>query len=312
MPNTGFPRVTGHPQYNVSGSSFIPEIWSGKLLKKFYDATLLTSITNTDYEGEIKDQGDRVIIRTIPTLTINTYVKGQKLNYERPESTPTELLIDKGFYWAFAVDDVDKYQSDLGLMEMWSNDASMQLKIQTDKTVLQNIYDDVATKNKGTTAGVKSSAFNLGVSGSPVSLTASNIIDYIIDCGTVLDEQNIQEDGRFFVMSPKFINLIKKSDIKDASLTGDGTSPLRNGRVGMIDRFTLYSSNLLLDTTDGADTVTNMIFGHKQATTFVTQITKSETLRAESTFGDLVRGLMVFGYKVLLPESLGWLYAKKG
>jgi len=104
------------------------------------------------------------------------------------------------------------------------------------------------------------------------------------------------------------IRLLKSSDIKDASLTGDGASPLRNGRVGMIDRFTLYSSNLLpryVDTNNPFD----IIAGHKVGLTFATQITKTETLRSESTFGTLMRGLQVFGMKVVKGDSLVRLYA---
>lgn len=307
------PRATGHPDYSSAGTSkFIPEIWSGKLLVKFYEATVLSEITNTDYEGEIKGHGDKVIIRTIPSISIKDYVKGQKLTYETPESPAVELLIDKGKYWAFVVDRVDKVQSDIALLDKWAGDASEQLKIAIDKDVLGNIYDDVHAANKGATAGLKSASFNLGTTGAPVALTPTNILDTIVDCGTVLDEQTVPEDGRFMVLPPWAVGMLKKSDIKDASLTGDNTSVLRNGRVGMIDRFTIYTSNLLATTTDGAYTVYNIIFGHKLATTFANQITETETLKSAEVFGDLVRGLSVYGYKVLKPEALGWLYARKG
>lgn len=263
------------------------------------------------YEGEIKGQGDKIIIRTIPTISIKEYKKGMTLTYDRPENPSTELLIDKGFYWAFTVDRVDKVQSDIGLLDQWAQDASQQLKISLDTKVLQDIYNDGHAKNMGATAGIKSESFDLGVYGSPLALTSSNILDKIVDCGTVLDEQNCPEDGRFLIMPPWASGMLKKSDIKDASMTGDGTSVLRNGRVGMIDRFTIYNSNLLKTTSDSPYTVYNMLFGHKMATTFATQLTETETLKAESTFGDLVRGLLVYGYKVLKTECLGCLYARK-
>lgn len=310
-----YPVSGGHPDYstsNASGSKFIPEIWSTKLIRKFYDVTVLSSITNTEYEGEIKSSGDKVHIRTIPTLTINSYAKGQKLDYETPESEPIVLLIDKGFYWAFAVDRIDKVQADIRLMEMFSQDASEQMKQKIDTVVLQDIYDDVHASNKGLTAGVKSGALNLGVTGTPLALTAVNILDTIVDCGIALDEQNIPEDGRFLVMPPILAGLIKKSDLKDASMTGDPKSPLRNGRIGMIDRFTIYVSNHLATASDGGNTAYNCVFGIPYATTFASQVTETESLKAESTFGDLVRGLQVFGYKVIKPEALGNLYVYKG
>lgn len=306
-------RVAGHPDYSSAGTNnFIPEIWSGKLQEKFYKTTVFKAISNTDYEGEIKDQGDKVIIRTIPTLTISDYQKGQKLNYERPESPSLELLIDKGKYFAFVIDDVDKYQSDLRLMNNWSDDAAEQMKIKIDAQVLEKVTYNGAdfpgdSSNEGATAGKVSSSFNLGTSSAVVQITKSNVIEYIVDCMTVLDEQNVPETGRWMVIPSWFANLLKKSDIKDASMTGDGTSVLRNGRIGMVDRATLYLSNNLYN----SSTTYYVPFGTNHAITFASQMTKMETLRAESTFGDLVRGLNVYGFKVVKPEALGLLICKK-
>lgn len=304
-------RAAGYPDYTNSGTSrFIPEIWSGKMVVKFYKSTCLSEISNTDYEGEIKDVGDTVIIRSTPTIAINDYYKGQKLSYETPESTPVELLIDKAKYWAFGCDDIDVYQADIKLLENWSMDAAEQMKIGIEENVWDNIYDDMSSSNTGATAGAISSSFDLGASTAPVQVTKANVLDYIIDCGVVLDEQNVPETDRWFVIPAWMAGLIKKSDLKDASLTGDSQSPLRNGRIGMIDRFTLYSSNTLYSVTDTVPCYYSM-FGHKSALTFASQITKTEQLRAESTFADLVRGLQVYGYKVIKPEALGTLYCRK-
>ena len=123
----GLARVSGHPDYSASGASkFIPEIWSGKLLVKFYDATVLPQISNTDYEGEIKNQGDKVYIRTRGSVTIKKYFKGMKIDYERIESPAIEMVIDQGNYWYYGIDDVDKYQSDIELMDQWAEDATEQ------------------------------------------------------------------------------------------------------------------------------------------------------------------------------------------
>ena len=106
--------------------------------------------------------------------------------------------------------------------------------------------------------------------------------------------------------------LIKKSDIKDASLAGDGTSIMRNGRLGMIDRFTLYMSNLLTSTSDSGHTCFSMLFGTKHALTFASQLVENENLMNPWGFGRLYRGLQVFGYEVIKPEALGVLYGHKG
>ena len=302
-----FPHATGTVSYS---GTFIPEIWSKKLIEKFYDATVLTAISNTNYEGEIRNQGDKVIIRTIPSLAINDYESGQTLTNQRPESTNVELLIDKGKYWSAIVDDVQDIQSDIGLMNMWAQDASEQMKITIDSQVLGSIVPDISSENKGATAGRISANINLGVTGTPLQVNSSNILDIILDMGQVLDEQNRPETGRFLVLPYWATTLLKKSDIKDASLTGDGSSPLRNGRVGMIDRFTIYQSNNLPFVVDTTNTF-NFIGGVKQGLTFASQLTKTETLRAESTFGNIMRGLQVFGYKVIDGDSLVSAYAQK-
>ncbi|WP_045405409.1 phage major capsid protein [Vibrio jasicida] len=305
----GVPIETGKAKnYSAdSTSKFVPEIWSGKLVVKFYDATVLAAIANTDYEGEIKSKGDKVIIRTRASITINDYKKGMTLNYEHPESPATELPIDKAKYFAFELKLVDKVQSDLALMNEWSDDASEQMKITIDTDVLGVVYTQVVPENAGATAGRISGDINLGTAAAPVQVDKTTILDVIVDMGTVLDEQNAPETGRYIVLPARLCGMIKKSDLRDASLTGDGTSILRNGRLGMIDRFTIYSSNLLHVDAGKYD----VIFGHKAALTFASQITEIEELKNPNDFGQFIRGLQVFGYKVIKPEAMGHAVLQK-
>lgn len=298
----------GTPQYS---GTFVPEIWSGKLLVKFYAATVIAAITNTDYEGEIKDIGDKVIIRTVPDIVIRDYAKGQSLQIQRPESPNVELEIDKAKYFNFICDDIDKHQTDIALMDSWSRDASQQMKIVVDTGFLADVYADADSSNKGASAGAVSGGIDLGATGAPVAISKANVLDFIVDVGTVLDEQNIPEEDRWMVLPPWMCGTIQKSDLKDASLAGDGTSILRNGRIGMIDRFTIYDSNLLTSVTDGAYLAFHAMAGHKSAISFAAQMTKMESLRAESTFGTLVRGLNVYGYEVLKGVALCDLYVRK-
>ena len=288
----------GSPAYT---GNFIPEIWSGKLIENFYDATVLAAISNTDYEGEIRNMGDTVNIRTTPEITIQTYVKGQTLSVENPDKAKLQLVIDKGEYFACVEDDVDQVQTDMNLMDMWSKDASERMKIKIDQRVLADVLTGVSASNKGQTAGAISGDIDLGVAGTPEALTTSNVIGKIVDMGTVLDEANCPEGGRFLVIPAKMAGLIKQSDLKDASITGDGNTPLRNGRLGMIDRFTVYVSHNLKKTSGGEFSV---IGGHKMGFTFASQMTNMETIRSETTFGNIIRGLQVYGYKVTKPEAL--------
>jgi hypothetical protein len=298
-----FPVAPGRPNYS---GNFIPEIWSGKLIENFYDATVLAAISNTDYEGEIKGQGDTVNIRTQPNITIRDYVKGQNLVVENPDKPKLQLLIDKGEYFACVEDDIDKVQSDVNLMDMWSKDASEQMKVKIDQRVLTDILPDIAATNKGTAAGRISGAFNLGSAASPLTVTkdgassTASVTELIVDMGTVLDENNCPESGRFLVIPARMAGLIKKSELKDASLSGDSQSVMRNGRLGMIDRFTVYVSHNL-NVSSGKFSI---IGGTKMGFTFASQMTEMETIRSESTFGDIIRGLQVYGYKVVKPEAL--------
>jgi hypothetical protein len=291
---------------------FIPEIWSGKLIEKFYNATVLAAIANTDYEGEIKNVGNKVNIRTKPTITIRPYQVDQPLVVERPSSNLITLTIDNANYFNEVLDDVMEMQSDINMMSMWADDATEQMKIVIDTAVLATLDAGVVALNKGLTAGKISGDINLGATGAPVALTPTNILNYIVDTGTVLDEQNIPETGRWLVVPPWFAGMIKKSDLRNASISGDGVSMLRNGRIGMIDRFTLYSSNLLPTATEGTQNAFRIFAGHPHGLTFASQITKLETIRSEQTFGTLLRGLQVYGNKVLDGISLVELYAVKG
>ena len=246
--------------------------------------------------------GDTVNIRTTPDITLRTYVKGQSLTVENPDKAKLQLLIDKGEYFACVEDDVDQVQSDVNMMDQWSKDASERMKIKIDTRILADVLADVSADNKGATAG-RITNNNLGVASSPIALTKTNVIENIVNMGTVLDEANCPESDRWLVIPAKMGALIKQSDLKDAAFTNDGQSPLRNGRLGMIDRFTVYvSHNISLSGVEFS-----VLAGHKMGITFASQMTNMETIRSETTFGDIIRGLQVYGYKVVKPEALATL-----
>lgn len=311
----GTPFSGSAPATAYSGT-FIPEIWSSKLIEKFYDATVLAAISNTDYEGEIKSHGDKVKMRQRPTITIRDYSANIDLTVDRPAAPILEMDIDKGKYFNLHLDDVMKMQADIDMMNLWSADASEQMKIAIDTEVLIYLVGLATARNKGTGAGRISQNINLGVAGTPVTITRTNVIDYIILLGQVLDEQNIPETGRWLVAPAWMTSLLKRSDLRDASLTGDGASVMRNGRLGMIDRFTIYGSNLLpTSATDGvggndSDGATYIYAGHKAGLTFASQMTEMETIRSERAFGNLMRGLQVYGRKVVDSTAIAQLYAK--
>ena len=309
---TGGPAGGPYPSYASDGvngvdSQFTPQIWSALMIEKFYPATVIGDIANTDYEGEIKGHGDSVVIRTTPDITITPYEVGMTLTYEVPESPSTILEIDKGLSFSFAIEDVDKVQSDIDLISDWTGDTSFGMATEVDREMFQNVPSQAAAENQGITAGAISGDINLGAAGAPVVLDRDNVLDWIVDIGTVMDEQNIPEDNRQLTLSAKICGLVKKSDLRDASLAGDDTSITRNGRLGMIDRFTLYHSNLL----DIAGGEVNVMASHKSGLTFAAQMDEKYMVHMKnpSKHGELVRGLMVYGYRVVKPESVVWSVA---
>lgn len=318
-----YPTVPGHPDYSSNGATrYIPAIYSKLLVKKYYASTLLTEISNTNYEGEIKAMGDTVFMRTRPTIDTFDYQKGMTLPVQNPDSPYVEMKIDKGKGFSFAIDRIDEFQSNVALMKEWAADAAEQMKIVVDRQVLGTIYADASADNVGATAGVISNNLNLGVTGTPLivseagagtksgadSANALPIIDAILRCGQVLDEQNITESGRWIILPAWAIRQLKGSDLKAAYLTGDSTSTLRTGKVGMVDRFTIYASNLLSAGADAGSV--NAIFGHTEGFTFATQITESRVIDNPFSFGKLMQGLQVYGFKVSNPEAIGNLLIK--
>lgn len=305
---------TGSAANGLKTAGFIPDIWSGKLIEKFYAATVLAAISNTDYEGEIRNQGDVVKIRTKPTITIKDYRADGLLELERPKGSLVELNIDKGKYFNTILDDVMEVQSDLNNMSLWADDASEQMKIVVDTEVLTGLLDQAtAVTNRGATAGKISADINLGITTAPLALVADNpgvgevdVLDAILRLGQTLDEQNIPEQGRWIVMPTWMSTMIKRSELRQAYLSGDSVSMLRNGRIGMVDRFTLYVSNLLPQgVAAGLAAGESAVYaGHAHALTFASQINNVETLRSEMTFGQILRGLQVYGWKVLDGTAL--------
>jgi len=325
IPSTGFPGATagstpaiyptGSSGNNLQATGFIPEIWSGKLVEKFYASTVLAAISNTDYEGEIKNKGDRVKIRTKPTVTIHDYDADGLLGLDRPTGGTVELYIGNGKYFSLILDDVMEVQSDLNILSMWSDDAAQQLKIAVDRDVLGGIVGGAAAANMGTSAGVITGSVNLGTKGAPLAVVGRNpgvgqveLIDVLLRMGQVMDEQNIPEVGRWVVMPAWAGRMIKQSELRQAYLSGDSVTMLRNGRLGMVDRFTIYISNLLptnaTDSTNFDSGEWPIFAGHAHALTFASQISKVETLKSELTFGQILRGLQVYGYQIVDGKAL--------
>jgi hypothetical protein len=321
FPTTG--SFTTSPTYS---GGFIPQLWSNKLNAKFYANTMLSEVSNTDWEGEIKNQGDTIRIRTAPSITINDYAgAGSTLTSEVPVPIYTDMQINKGKYFSVQTNDVLAHQADIDLMNTFTDDAAKQLKISIENEAFFNWFstEGAAAANKGATAGAISSSYNLGTDAVPVNdTTAQNVLNTILAMSAALDEQNVPEEGRWLIISPKDRNILMQSNIAQAYFTGDQSSTIRTGKIGMLDRLTVYVSNLLPHgavgkalvpglsatstgaTASGAKLRRMMVAGTKASCAFASQITKTEPLRNQTDFGDIVRGLSVYGRKVVKSEAL--------
>jgi len=301
----GVPRASGVPEYGPGGTvNYNPEVYSGKLVEKFYRTTVFGEIASTDYEGEISGFGANVIIRTVPDVTVSDYIIGAGLTPQYPTRNSVTLSIDKAKSFNVALSTVDSRQSDIDMADVFANDGSMQLRIAVDADMLETIPADVSGDNSGTTAGAISADIDLGSAAAPRVLSSDDVVELFTDMGQVLDEQNVSPEGRWAVVPAWLTNLIKNSDLKIASLAGDGVSILRNGKVGEINAFTLYMSNNVLRQVSPA-VCSYVPFGHSAGLTFAAQIIECQMIDNPNDFGYLIRGLMVYGYEVIEPSYVG-------
>jgi hypothetical protein len=313
--------------FNTSPSysgTFIPTIWSSKLNIKFYAATTFGDVSNTSWEGDIKNMGDKVVINNIPTISINSYTIGQNLSYEVPTPNTIELQIDKGFYFGVNVSDVLEYQAQPNLMDIFTTDAANQMKIAVDRESFLATFSSADAANIGTAAGVLSGGYNMGSDSSPLDYVSGSplptILNTITSMGSILDEQNVPETDRFIIITPTERQLLMQSPLAQAYVTGDSESILRNGKVGRIDRFDIYVSNLLPKAaadqnysggTDSGKVKRHVIIaGHKSALTFASQINKVESIPNPNDFGTLVRGLCIYGRKTIKATALTYAVVK--
>ncbi len=168
--------AAGYPQYDNDGTSrWIPELWEKKLLAKLRSKQVMQAISNTDYEGgPIKNVGDRVVVRTIPDGTINEYVKGQDLVFENLESTPITLYIDHARSYSAVVDSIDVYQSDLKLLNMFTEEYAFRMAENIDTHILASIKAGCDADNLDNTAGIDSTDILLGATTAPFQVTSAS------------------------------------------------------------------------------------------------------------------------------------------
>jgi hypothetical protein len=277
----------------LSINNFKPEIWSAQLLVALRNALVYAQpqLVNRNYEGEISSHGQSVHITTIGDPTIFDYAAGDTLNYEDVETAGTDLVITEGKAFAFKIDDVDKAQALLNPMAQMAQNAAYGLRDKADAFVA-NLYTGVSAAN------------TIGSTGSPIDIHTSNLDAYskvLVPLRTKLNRANVPSEGRYVVGSPEFIGAMLNDDRfvrADASGTTEG---LRNGFVGRAAGFDILESN---NTPNPSGDTQVIQAGYPGAITYAEQILETEALRLQATIADAIRGLHVYGAKLLRPTGI--------
>ena len=292
---------------------FLPEVYSANVQVAFRKASVVEAITNTDYTGEVSQYGDTVNIIKEPDITVASYARGQTLTATKLTDQELTLIIDQSNYFMFIVDDIEKKMSHVNWQASASDRAAYKLKDTMDSEVLTHISanasasspdmiigaDDATAGTLEDVDGGATEAVKIGYTAA----TETDPIDLIARCARLLDDQNVPEDGRWFVAEPEFYEVLSKSSSKLLSVDYNaGQGSIRNGLVssGLLRGFSMYRSNNMPAGTNAKIALA----GHMSAVATAQTILNTESDRVERGFGDLVKGLHVYGRKVLRPESL--------
>lgn len=285
-------------------NSFIPAVWSARLLANL-DKVLRYAqpgVVNRDYEGDIKDLGDTVKINSIGRVTVGTYTKNTDV--APPETLSdgqTSLTITQSKYFNFQVDDVDAVQQKPKVMDDAMREAAYALSNTIDQYVAGQ-YVDAASANL---IGDDTTPKVAGIGGSDA--VAYNLI---VDAKTRLDDSNVPDDGNRWMIIPPWIEGLL---LKDERFVKFGTPAqnerLLNGQIRRVAGFGILTSNNVSNTTGAKYKV---MFGHPMALSLALQINKVEAYRPEKRFADAMKGLALYGAKVVRPDALGVLTASKG
>ncbi len=334
---------------NLPNGNFSPVIYSKQVQLAFRKASVCEAITNSDYFGEIAAMGDSVKIIKEPEITVKAYERGTTITPQDLDDEDFSLTIDKANYFAFKVDDIEEAHSHVNFQSLASDRAAYRLGDQFDQDVLgyltgfkqaaihgtpntvnSTVNGTVAVSTAGTDellSSMKIDAADFGGSGgdalalqprtggatdSTPAVGDTFPLTVIARMSRLLDQQNVDTQGRWLVVDPVFMELLKDEDSRlfNADFGGSG---LQNGQIGTnIHGFRVYTSNNLPSvgtgpSFTGTNSSTNygmIVAGHDSAVATAEQINKTETYRDPDSFADIVRGMHLYGRKILRPEAL--------
>ena len=299
---------------SVSGqanSFFLPSVYSKKVLNFFRKASVAEAITNTDYAGEISAYGDSVKIIKEPVISVSDYTRGSDTTATKLTDQELSLVVDSAKAFKFIVDDIETNMSHVNFKEVASSSAAYALKDSYDAAVIATMFSGISSSSPDHVLG-SDSATDLaagtfdGTGNLDIGLGTSehDPLDVMARMARLLDEQNVPEEGRWFVASPDFYEVLGQASSKLLSVDFNaGQGSIRNGLVssGKLRGFDMYKSNNIASTSNAAG---KCLAGHMSAVATANTILSTEVIRDPSSFGDIVRGLHVYGAKVLRSEAL--------
>jgi len=262
----------------------LPSIWSARILAKLEKNLVFAQpgVVNRDYEGDIRADGDRVHIHSFNDLTVSSYTKNSTtISYENLTDSRVTLLIDQSKYFAFSIDDIDAAQMRPELIDAASDRAAYQLAEVADSYVA-GLYSGASTSSPDNT--IETSQF-----------TATNVYQKFVDLAVLMDQVNLPAEGRYVVVPPWVKGLLLQNS---TFVTASQPSVVLNGQIGQIAGLNILVSNNV-KTTGTSPVVSHMMAGHASALAYAEQIVNVEGLRLEGSFADAVRGLHLYGSKVL-------------
>ena len=321
-----FPKASGYT--NLNSGNFSPVIYSKKVQKALRKASVVESVTNTDYSGEISNFGDSVKIIKEPDITITTYARGTALATQDLTDVDFTMVVDQANYFQFAIDDIEEAHSHVSFGDLASDRAGYKLRDTFDAEVMGYLsgWKTPSSWARNTTTNGTKADSNAGTD----EMLAANKLD-ITDFGgsdvggtsplailnrmaRQMDQANVDSDGRWVVIDPVFAEVLMDESSKLINADFGGGDELRNGRLpGTLRGFTIYKSNNLPYLGGGAGVAASagsetafgvMVAGHASAVATAQQIAKTETFRSPTTFADVVRGMSLYGRKILRPEAL--------
>ena len=281
-------------------TTFIPELWSARLLYALEKSHVATNLVNRDYEGVIANQGDTVHINSIGAVTVKDYTRNSNITDPEILTTADQTLeIDQAKYFNFQVHDVDKAQISGEIIDTAMGRSAYALAAVSYGFLLKTIANGVAPANK------------IGAKATLTALTASNVYENIVKMRTKLDKANVPNTGRTIVVPPEVYALLLLDDRFAKSGSDSGQNALLNGMVGRVAGFDVFMSNNCMSGTDGGSGSTPYFVITAQvaaATTYAEQIIKTEAYRMEKRFADAVKGLHVYGAKVTDGSQIAAMY----